>query len=482
MTRRFAFWNAIATLVAIALLFLFVSPSGSAPEWARFLARQHPAIVHLPIGFLLFGALLALFRRWKKESTPGPTEQAALVMGGWGAVAAAAAGSWLIQMGAFPADALQWHRALGFVVPLAAAGTLLLSLEDWPRPFQGIAWTILIGSIFLGGHLGGEMTHGEGYSGEYAPGILQSVMSEAPSLTTRFDLSTPDATTVYEGIVAPILQARCTSCHGEGRTKGGLDLSTPDAITAHETDSEDDPLITWGEPESSLLIQRVMLPAEHRRAMPPSLDARPISHADVELLKWWVASESAFEGMISDAERPDAIERLLTAYGMGDIQTGVFALDLPEPDTTVIRNVTTWGITLSRVAADLPLLEWTGSNTTPLYNLQDVNQIAPNIIAMDLSGGNAQDLQLERVADFPHLTSLDLSRTDITGSTLGELAQLQYLTRLNLYGTQVDDAALEHLAGFPALESVYLWQTNVTEEGVARLRDALPNAVINTGE
>ena len=160
----------------------------------------------------------------------------------------------------------------------------------------------------------------------------------------------------------------------------------------------------------------------------------------------------------------------------------MIALDLPEPDTTVIRNVTTWGITLSRVAADLPLLEWTGSNTTPLYNLQDVNQIAPNIIAMDLSGGNAQDLQLERVADFPHLTSLDLSRTDITGSTLGELTQLQYLTRLNLYGTQVDDAALAHLAGFPALESVYLWQTNVTEEGVARLRDALPNAVINTGE
>jgi len=45
----------------------------------------------------------------------------------------------------------------------------------------------------------------------------------------------------------------------------------------------------------------------------------------------------------------------------------------------------------------------------------------------------------------------------------------------------VDDALLDVLASFPALEAVYLWETDVTAEGVARLRDALPDTEINDG-
>jgi len=82
---------------------------------------------------------------------------------------------------------------------------------------------------------------------------------------------------------------------------------------------------------------------------------------------------------------------------------------------------------------------------------------------------------------FPHVTSLDLSRTGINGRGLEVLSGLAYLARINLYGTQVDDALLDVLASFPALEAVYLWETDVTAEGVARLRDALPDTEINDG-
>ena len=485
MTRRSALWNAAASLAALLLIFLFVDPAGRAPEWARFMARQHPAIVHLPVGFLIFAGLLAAFRRWQKEDQPGAVEQAALILGGWGAIAAAAAGSWLIQMGGYPTDALFWHRVLGFVIPLAAAGTLLVNVSRPTRGLRGASWTLLIGSLVVGGHLGGEMTHGKAFAAEYAPGVLKPLIGEAPTLSTRFDLSQPDSASVYETIVVPIFRASCTSCHGEGRTKGGLDLSTAEAIAAHQTDTEDDPLITWGDAGSSLLIQRVTLPVEHRRAMPPVPDAKPLSHADVELLRWWVDSEAGFDRTIAGTERPDPIERLLEAYGLGEIKTGVFALNLSEPDTTAIREIEGWGATISRVAADLPLLEWSSENSTPLYAGGIggvVDQIKDNVITMNLSGGNATDTEVTRLGAFPHLTSIDVSRTAVTGSTLGDLAGLAFLTRLNLYGTQVDDAALDQLADFPALESVYLWNTNVTEEGVALLRDALPNAEINFGE
>lgn len=482
MTTRSALWNAAATSAAMLLILLFVDPAGRAPEWARFMARQHPAIVHLPIGFLLFGGLLAAFRRWQKEDQPGRVEQAALVLGGWGGVAAAAAGSWLIQMGGYPTDALFWHRVLGFVIPLAAAGTVLANVSAPTRGLRGASWTLLVGSLIVGGHLGGEMTHGKAFAAEYTPGMLKPLVGDWPTLETRFDLSQPETSSVYEVIVVPILRTNCTSCHGEGRTKGGLDLATADAIAAHETDTEDDPLITWGDAQSSLLIQRIVLPIEHPRAMPPYPDAKPLSHADVELLRWWVDSGAGFEKPFSAVARPEAIEHLLGLYGLGDILTGVFALDLPQPDSSAIAEIKDWGVTISYVAADMQLLEWGGQDSSPLHEMAVTDRIKEHVVSVDLSGGNASDADVTRLGDFPHLASVDLSRTAVTGSTLAHLAGLEYLTRLNLYGTRVDDAALEHLANLSALESVYLWQTNVTDEGVARLRDALPNAEINFGE
>jgi uncharacterized membrane protein len=444
------------------------------------MARQHPALVHLPIGFLLFGGLLALARRWRKEARPGTVEQSALLLGGWGGVAAAAAGSWLIQLGGYPTEALFWHRAFGFVIPLAAAGTLLLSLEDWPRPFQGAAWTILVGSLFLGGHLGGEMTHGKAFTSEYAPGILRPIFGEPPSLETRFDLSRPDSITVYKAIVDPIFVAKCTSCHGDGRRKGGLDLMTADAIAAHETDTEDDALITWGASEASLLIQRITLPAEHRRAMPPAPDAKPLSYTDIELLKWWVDSESGFDGTIASADIPSDIRSILSAYGMDDIQTGVFALDVADPDTAMVSILNAAGLRLTPVSRDQPFLDL-ACDMAACLTRDGLEGLAENIISVDLSGSDATDGDLAELAGFPHLTSIDLSRTSVVGSGLEALAGLDFLTRVNLYGTQLTDTGLEHLAGMASLESVYLWETDVTEEGVARLRDALENAEVNDG-
>jgi len=325
------------------------------------------------------------------------------------------------------------------------------------------------------------MSHGKAYVTEYAPSLLKPVVGEAPTLATRFDVSAPDSTTVYEAFAAPIMQAYCTSCHGEGRTKGGLDLTTADAIATHQTDTEDDPLITWGDASASLLIQRIKLPAEHGRAMPPQPDARPMTHADVELLAWWVNSESGFDQTIADAPRTPAIELLLQAYGLEEQESGVFALNPPPADSASIDVVRQLGARITQVASDRWFLEWASPSTESLHDDAALD-LAGQVISMDLSGGSASDDDLARIASFSLLTSLDLSETSVTGASLDALASLEFLTRLNLFGTRVDDAALEHLASFPSLESVYLWNTDVSEEGVAQLRNALPNATINVGE
>ena len=55
------------------------------------------------------------------------------------------------------------------------------------------------------------------------------------------------------------------------------------------------------------------------------------------------------------------------------------------------------------------------------------------------------------------------------------------LTYLNLYGTAVSDAGLGQLAGLKNLRNLYVWQTKVTDEGIQKLKQALPGVDINKG-
>lgn len=85
-------------------------------------------------------------------------------------------------------------------------------------------------------------------------------------------LATPD----FEREVAPILEARCLSCHDEGSNKGKVRLDTREHLLKH---------IRVGEPNASLLIEQVSGPEPE---MPKK--AEPLSAAQVETLRLWIAA------------------------------------------------------------------------------------------------------------------------------------------------------------------------------------------------
>jgi len=55
------------------------------------------------------------------------------------------------------------------------------------------------------------------------------------------------------------------------------------------------------------------------------------------------------------------------------------------------------------------------------------------------------------------------------------------LRYLNLYGTAIGDAGLEQLTGLKSLRNLYVWQTKVTDEGIKKLKQALPSVNIEKG-
>ncbi|MDE3090545.1 MAG: hypothetical protein KGJ80_14280 [Chloroflexota bacterium] len=81
--------------------------------------------------------------------------------------------------------------------------------------------------------------------------------------------------------IAPILQARCVACHGN---YGGFDTSTYDRVM---NSGDHTPVIIPGNPDGSLLIQKVRKQQTIGMEMPPG---SPLAPDEIDLLVRWVAA------------------------------------------------------------------------------------------------------------------------------------------------------------------------------------------------
>src|SRR5688572_22163332 len=78
--------------------------------------------------------------------------------------------------------------------------------------------------------------------------------------------------TAYETLIAPIFRARCIECHGEHKQKAKLALHAWDAVLRG---SEAGPVFVAGQPDESVLIERLRRPVADDEHMPPEDRPQP---------------------------------------------------------------------------------------------------------------------------------------------------------------------------------------------------------------
>ena len=479
----------LAVGIAVLLLMLLLVPGGGRPsDLSLFFGRFHPAVVHLPIGILFVGVLLELVsRRWSRLES---SVLVLLFVGAWAAILAAVIGLFLAQAGGYDPGTLAWHKRLGVLIALAASAAF--ALKAWPdvagRPLTAAERRGYVGSVAalvlavaLAGHLGGQLTHGDAYLTRYLPDGLRS-MAGLPKKADigKLQLEDPAKTTTYAALIAPVLQDKCMSCHREERARGGLALHTPEALM---TGGDDGPVIVEGRTEESELIHRVWLPLNADGHMPPE-GSPQLTVAEAELIRWWIDAGASFETMLTDAEVTPVVQTILDGYGLDEIKTGIFALDIPAADSNDVAALQALGVSVTGLAEDVPFLQVRCTDLDACATDGFVRQLRPlarNVAWLDLSRTAVDDAIFDLVLDLPHLTRLYLQQTAVTDQGVAGLSGLEFLEYLNLYGTAVSDSGLTSLASLPALRSLYLWQTGVTDEGVAGLQAAAPNLYINTG-
>jgi len=299
---------------------------------------------------------------------------------------------------------------------------------------------------------------------------------------------------VYKDVIAPILEAKCVSCHGAEKKKGKLQLHEFAAIM--KGGSEGDVNVIPGKPDDSLLLARIKLPEDDDEHMPPS-DEPQVSKEELALLKWWIASGASDTATVAAAKPTPDVESALAALlgkGLPKETTKVVkeeaskAKVLTDAEKKLVAEVTVkmqaLNASLMPLAQDTEQLRLSVINATDKFGDKELALLAPiaaHLVWVDLARSKVTDAAADTLAKMTSLERLHLENTKVSDAGIAKLAALQKLEYLNLYGTKTTDAGIAKLAGAKGLKKLFVWQTGVTKAGATALEGQVPGLKVNVG-
>ncbi len=526
-------------------------------EW---IGHFHPVLVHLPIGILM----VAIVLQWLLGRQPHPVLHKAflltLLLGVLSAAFSCLTGYLLSRSGDYDTALVQQHmymafaltvisllwlwrgRKQSFLVPTvsepsavgqtgASAGQAPQTMSAGQAPqttsagqapqtasagqAKGLPWTDRILSVsvlllvMITGHLGGTLTHGEGY---LTPHWGEDAAAGIPLLKPIADI--PNAV-VYTAMVQPILHDYCYRCHGPSTQKGGLRMDSPELLMKGGKHGK---VIAIGQASASELIKRLLLPLDDEHHMAPK-EKPQLTKEQIRLLSWWIdagasldkkagalVQDSSIKSVLEDFHNgsPEALGRAAkganaknSANGSGsandeaggdEAPKNVADSDMPSQPVSpasqkVIQALTAKGIVVLPIAM--------GSNYLQVVLPQDSSiqpetylrlaQLKDQLVILKATGGRLNDEALKSIGQCTQLIRLSLDHATFGSVDLKPLAALQKLRYLNLVGTPVTEKDIMALKGLTNLKALYLFQTKVTGGGWVNLARVFPQTKIDSG-
>ena len=438
------------------------------PPWLQVTGRMHPLLVHFPIVLVVLYALASFLPVVKK---PDPSvddytiNDAFLFLAAFTSVVAALMGLFLSREEGYDPEALQWHKWSGVALSAFSLGWYyfrrqLQSVRFLPYGMSLLALTMIV----VTGHQGASITHGQNF-------LLAPVLSEKEKPVVPFDEAM-----VYADMVKPILSEKCMSCHNDKKAKGDLVMESEESLLKGGKTG-----LLWDSTAADfgLLLQRVHLPLEQKKHMPPQ--GKPqLTDQELEIIEGWIRRGSNFTLKASDLPADDTLRIIAARYFM-DSETAHY--DFEEADPATVRKLNTSNRVVASESLNSPALKVSFFNSQ-LFNIEQLKELLPvkkQIVSLDLSKMPVKDADLKIISEFENLRRLHLNFTAISGSTLGELQRLKFLRTLAVAGTKVGAKELDHVKNFPKLKTVYAWNIPVDTVTLKRIQQNAKSIVFETG-
>lgn len=447
---------------------------------SQFLGHLHPALIHLPIGILLIALLLQWLARKPQQAGLKQAVEIALLAGAVTALLSCITG-YLLSLGEdYDKTLVTWHMWMGIATALVA---LMLYAKE-KNPQFGVNKTLLslglLVLIFATGHLGGSLTHGS----DYFTQPLTGSGSDSGSSAIIKPIANVQEALVYNDVVQPILQAKCYSCHGANKQKGGLRM---DDTTRLMKGGKDGVIILTGKGDESDLIKRMLLPKNDDDHMPPKEKSQPTKE-QIALLHWWIDNGASFGKKVKDIQQPDAIKPALLSLQKAAQPAKTDISDVPaQPvdaaDAATMQKLAAKGIIVIPVAQNINYLQlsFVTDSVVTADELQLVAKLKKQVVWLKINNTNITDSLLAFIGQLTNLTRLDVSHTRITDKGLQHLQTLANLQYLNLVGTGVTANGIMQLKGLKNMRSLFVYQTAVSKQAYTQLKTAMPKTAIDTG-
>ncbi|WP_192350217.1 c-type cytochrome domain-containing protein [Algoriphagus sp. Y33] len=428
------------------------------PEWLQVIGRSHPILLHFPIVLLLMGLLFFWIPGIEKKPEIKETGEISFLIGCNFAGITVIAGLILAQE-EYTGEILIWHKWGGLLV--FGGCVLLYFFRTIKVNFIRLCSLALAIAILLTGHWGAGLTHGEDF-------LL------APVRSTEIEVIPLAEAEIFRDVVQPILQAKCISCHKEGKIKGELRM---DHIEDLQKGGKSGPFAVGGDFEKSLLIQRINLPEDDKKHMPPKNKAQ-LTDEEFLILSEWVASGASFDQKLVDLPAANELYQLASLKFAADKIHSFGAADPGDVEelNTSFRSVKT-------LFPESPALEvsYFGISAFPPKSLAELKIIKDQIVRFSLNKMPLAGVDLKFLTDFKHLEELQLNFTGLSADQLKVISELKTLKTLALSGNTIDNASLQNLSKMKSLKKLYLWQTGLGNQDRETIQKSLPSTELFFG-
>lgn len=442
----------------------------------EFFGRFHPVLVHLPIGFLLLALLFQWMGRKEKYSGFLPAVRFTFLLGMISAILSCISGLLLSSNGEYDEATLNLHKWFGIsVAVLSAIGYWLAAKQH--SLLKNILSVITLLLIIVTGHLGGTLTHGEGF-------LTKGIISNAKDSTSSNKKIIADVqeAIVFADIIQPILIDKCGGCHSATKQKGGLRLDGKEWIL--KGGKEGNTFIP-GNTAGSELYKRITLDPLDEKHMAPK--GKPqLTEQEINLIQWWIDSDAGFEKKVKEVAQNSQVATALKALHSAEASISkpqIPSAPVDKVDQSVLDTLRNAGIVILPVSASNNYLV---ANFVSIPKLDErtvllLKKVTKQLAWLKLSYVNLSDASWKMIGECKALTRLSIEHTNISDQQLGYFLNLTELRYLNLVGTKVSLEGLKQLQKLTSLENIYLGQTLVRREDFALLQKYFPRARLDSG-
>lgn len=437
------------------------------PVWLQPFGRLHPMLLHFPIVLLLVSFLMEFLhfkiRENSREFYRSITSRIMFV----GIVLAAITvimGLFLSLEEGYEGDVLSWHKWSGVSIVFLSSLIYKFRSSNWYKDSIAKAGAIIISlSIVLAGHFGAVLTHGENF-------VLEPV--------TKIPVVPIDQALVYDHVIQAIFQDKCVSCHNDEKLKGKLKLTDSVSILKGGKTGK---LYVPGDPQISLLLERIHMPLSSKKHMPPSRKPQ-LTPEEIAILFLWIKDHPDFRKKVTDLPAGDSLRILASARLKPAVEVHE-EYDFAAADEETIKDLNTFYRMVSPISRESPALSvsFFSKNAYNSKSLEELSGIKEQIVSLRLSRMPVKDEDLKFISKLKELQKLDLNFTDISGSGLKELTGLKKLKTLSLSGTRVKVQQLLPLISNKNLNELTVWNTSLSERDIQQLKKINSRIHIITG-